>query len=35
VADNWLSKKLGPQFIIANRAGAGNNLGTEGSRSAR
>lgn len=26
---NYLSEKLGQQFIIENRAGAGNNLGTE------
>src|ERR1700750_606464 len=26
---NYLSEKLGQQFIVENRAGAGNNLGTE------
>jgi tripartite-type tricarboxylate transporter receptor subunit TctC len=26
---NYLSKKLGQQFVIENRAGAGNNLGTD------
>lgn len=26
---NWLSQRLGQQFIVENRPGAGNNLGTE------
>src|SRR5581483_3840626 len=26
---NWLSQRLGQQFIIENKPGAGNNLGTE------
>ncbi len=26
---NWLSNRLGQQFIVENRSGAGNNLGTE------
>ena len=29
IIGNWLSQKLGQQFIIENKPGAGNNIGTE------
>src|SRR4029453_13463591 len=29
IMGQWLSERLGQQFIIENKAGAGNNIGTE------